>query len=418
VTRTNATLTRALEAGAPAAVELLAELVRIPTVNPPGCRYAELVALLDERCRGLGLTTRVHRVPDSRVAEVVGTADFPRLNLVARWDVGAPRTVHFNGHYDVVPASGQWRFGDPFRPAIAGGSLYGRGTGDMKGSLVALLAALAGLQDAGLRPAVNVECSFTADEETGGELGAGYLVRESLVDADCVVVCEGAAGAQVALGHNGVLWLEVEVLGKAAHASRPEDGVNAFEQMASLAAGLAGYRRRLTAPRRQYLDPSGTRRSPTATLGGVFGGGPGDKVNTVPARAFFSIDRRLVPGERVGPVETELRRTLEGIAARVGARHRVRPLLRIAPCVVDPGAEVIRAFSRAVQTVRRRPVGHKVTTGFTDLHYFVEEAGLPGLGYGVKGDLAHGQDERVRVRDLLQAARVYAEFIASGLACP
>ncbi|MFA6109615.1 MAG: ArgE/DapE family deacylase [Candidatus Latescibacterota bacterium] len=414
----NAALTRALESGAPAAIELLADLVRIPTVNPPGCRYAELVALLDERCRGLGLTTKVHRVPDSRVAEVVGSADYPRLNLVARWDIGAPRTVHFNGHYDVVPASGSWRFGDPFCPEVSGGSLYGRGSGDMKGSIVALLAALAGLREAGLRPAVNVECSFTADEETGGELGAGYLVRESLIEADCVVVCEGAANTQVACGHNGVLWLEVEILGKAAHASRPEDGVNAFEQMAALVTGLGGYRKRLATPRRQYRDPSGTRRSPTVTLGGVFGGGPGEKVNTVPARASFSIDRRLVPSERLGPVETELRRALEMTAARTGARHRVRPLLRIAPCVVDPQAEVVRAFSRAVQSVRRRPVGHKVTTGFTDLHYFVEEAGLPGLGYGVKGEFAHGQDERIRVRDLLQTARIYAEFIASGMTCP
>lgn len=414
----NAALTCALESGAPAAIELLADLVRIPTVNPPGCRYAELVALLDERCRGLGLSTKVHRVPDSRVAEVVGSADYPRLNLVARWDVGAPRTVHFNGHYDVVPASGSWRFGDPFRPEIAGGSLYGRGSGDMKGSIVALLAALAGLRKAGLRPAVNVECSFTADEEIGGELGAGYLVRESLIEADCVVVCEGAAGAQVACGHNGVLWLEVELLGKSAHASRPEDGVNAFEQMAALVTGLAGYRKRLATVRRQYRDPSGAQRSPTVTLGGVFGGGPGEKVNTVPARASFSIDRRLVPGERLGPVEAELRRALETVAARTGARHRVRSLLRIDPCVVDPRAEVVRAFSRVVQSVRRQPARHKVTTGFTDLHYFVEEAGLPGLGYGVKGESAHGQDERVRVRDLLQTARVYAGFIMSGLACP
>ena len=411
----NASLTRSLEAGAPAAAALLSDLVGIPTVNPPGRCYPEMVARLEDHCHQLGLTTRVHRVPDTRVAAALGNADYPRLNLVARWDVGAAHTVHFNGHYDVVPASGDWRSGDPYLPHVAAGSLFGRGAADMKGSIAALLAALAGLRDAGLQPAVNIEASFTPDEETGGALGVGYLVSEGLVKADCVVVCEGAAGVQVACGHNGVLWLEVEVLGKAAHAARPQDGVNAFEQMATLVAGLAAYRRRLALPRYQYPDPAGQLRSPTVTLGGVFGGGPGDKVNTVPSRAHFSIDRRLVPGEAMGAVERDLRQHLDRAAVRAGARHRVHPLLRIDPCVVDLEAPVLRAFSRAIKSVRHRSALPKVTAGFTDLHYFVAGAGIPGLGYGVKGDGAHGQDERVRLRDLLQTARVYGEFILAGL---
>jgi acetylornithine deacetylase/succinyl-diaminopimelate desuccinylase-like protein len=67
-----------------------------------------------------------------------------------------------------------------------------------------------------------------------------------------------------------------------------------------------------------------------------------------------------------------------------------------------------------VQAVRRRAAGFKVTSGFTDLHYFVVEGGLPGIGYGVKGEHAHGVDERVRVRDLVLTARTYAEFMQRG----
>jgi succinyl-diaminopimelate desuccinylase len=397
-------------------VQLLQSLVRVPTVNPPGRNYGQMVALLKGECEGRGLKVKVHEVPTAKVRQVVGTAEYPRYNLIARWDVGAERTVHFNAHYDVVPAAGQWKFASAFEPGISAGSLYGRGSGDMKGSIAALLMAIEALRTSGVEPAFNIECSFTADEETGGELGAGYVVREGLCKADCAVVCEGAAGSQVGYGHNGVLWLGVDIEGKPAHASRPQDGVNAFEAMAAIALGLRVYKEKLGAKGRRYCDLNGQYRSPTLNVGGVFVGGEGDKVNTVPAQAHFSIDRRLVPGEELTKVERELRRELERLAAQQSpAACRLSAPLRIAPCVVDTDGPLCQAFAYAVRSVRRHSVGFRVTAGFTDLHYFVEEAGLPGVGYGVKGENAHGVDERVRVRDTILTARTYAEFMLRGI---
>ena len=396
-------------------VGLLQEMVRVSTVNPPGENYRKMVDLLRDCCQRLGMKTRVHRVPDALVQKVTGSAEFPRYNLIARWDVGAEETVHFNGHYDVVPAAGKWRFGDPFRPEVSHGVLYGRGSSDMKGSIAALLMAVEALQQTGCEPAFNVECSFTADEESGGELGAGYVVRQGLVDADYAVVCEGAGGMQVGCGHNGVLWLEVDIQGKPAHASCPQDGINAFEQMVALVHRLQGFKGKLNQPRRRYRDFSGQERSPTVNIGGLFGGGAGDKVNTVSARAIFSIDRRLVPGETLKLVEKELRQVLEKIAREEGIDCRIRAPLRISPCVVDPGQVLPRSFAKVVQMVRRRTAGFRVTAGFTDLHYFVEEGGLAGVGYGVRGEQAHGVDERVKVHDLVQTARIYAEFMLRGI---
>jgi acetylornithine deacetylase/succinyl-diaminopimelate desuccinylase-like protein len=88
--------------------------------------------------------------------------------------------------------------------------------------------------------------------------------------------------------------------------------------------------------------------------------------------------------------------------------------LRIDPCRVDPHGALPQAFARAVRAVRRRPVGFRVARGFTDLHYFVADGGLPGIGYGVCGERAHGADERVDVQDLLQTCRIYAEFMRQG----
>ncbi len=392
----------------------LRRLVAIPTVNPPGERYGEMVDCLEKSCAGLGMETRVHQVP-AKTAEAAGIAPgYPRYNLIARWDVGAARTVHFNAHYDVVPAAGKWKF-PPFQPQVENGWIYGRGSGDMKGSIVALLTAIDCLRRSGAQPAFNIECSFTADEETGGELGAGYIVRQGLVNAESAVVCEGASGTRVGLGHNGVLWLYVHLQGKPAHASNPDLGRNAFEAMLAVGGHLQRHKKELTTSARRYRDFNGKDRYPTLNIGGVFGG-TGQKVNTVPGDAFFSIDRRVPPNERIGQAERELRSSIAvGAATQPQVRCRVETALRIDPCVMDAAHDLPQLFSRSVKAVRRRSAGFRVTSGFTDLHFFIEEAGIPAIGYGVDGRRAHGADERVRLRDVASTAKTYAHFMLTGV---
>ena len=104
----SAQLREYLRSNQPRLIDLLKSLVGIPTVNPPGQFYGQVVEVLQKRCRQLGMKVEVYRVPDPLVREVAGTGpEFPRYNMIARWDVGAPRTVHFNAHYDVVPAAGK-----------------------------------------------------------------------------------------------------------------------------------------------------------------------------------------------------------------------------------------------------------------------------------------------------------------------
>ena len=394
----------------------LRELVRVPTVNPPGALYQEMAESLSDWCESLGMMVDLHRVPDETVQAHGVDSAYPRFNLIARWDVGAEKTVHFNAHYDVVPAAGQWRHGGPFEPSLQGGWLYGRGVGDMKGSITALLSAIDALRVCGETPAFNIECSFTADEETGGALGAGWIVQEGLVKADFAVVCEGAAGSRIGCGHNGVLWLEVHVEGKAAHASNPDQGKNAFEGMTELVYHLQGLKRILRSPSRRYRDLTGGSRQPTLNIGGVFGGS-GQKVNTVPGDAMFTIDRRILPNESLREAEAELGDYIERAANKCsgGVKSAAQATLRIDPCVVDVNDNLPQAFAASVRSVRRRASSFRVTTGFTDLHYFVRKGGLPGIGYGVDGRRGHAIDERLKTRDLIQTAKVYAHFMLSGL---
>ena len=403
---------RTIEQGRGKLCNLLKEFVAVDTTNPPGRNFVEMTDLLKKRCEELGLQTVVSTVPLSDTLSVVPHADaYPRLNLIVRWNVGAEKTIHFNAHYDVVPASGNWRF-PPFAPEIEHEWLYGRGADDMKDSIAALLFAISAVRENNLRPIFNIECSFTCDEEIGGELGAGYVVRNRMVQADYVVNCEGGSLLNVGVGHNGVVWLEITVHGAAAHASQPDKGVNAFEKMVSLVSALQPLKERLAPPERVFETDSGQQRRPTISIGGAFRGTEGDKVNTVPARATFSIDRRVIPTENPEDVEQEIREVIKEICiADSELRVDVNTILSIAPCIVDARHPFVQAFGEAVRAVRKQPASFNTTIGFTDLHFFVVEGSLPGVGYGVDGEGAHSVDERASIPDLVAVAKIYATLM-------
>jgi succinyl-diaminopimelate desuccinylase len=406
-------LRAAIRRGRDDLIRLAADLIRLPTVNPPGENYLACVTRLARMCRDAGLTTRVVRVPMSSVtAALPEAAGYPRAMVLARWDVGAPRTVHLNAHFDVVPASPHgWKFG-PFTPEVHAGSLYGRGAGDMKGAIASVLHALGSMRAAGVRPRTNVEVSFTPDEETDSRFGAAWLVRRNLIQADYAIVCEGGCGRYVGVGHNGVLWFEVEVHGRAAHGSQPHRGLNAVELMSELVRELKLYKRLLA--RRRFRNPDGRIRTATLNLGGVTATSLGAKINTVPASITFTLDRRVLPNEDLTGAEVELRAFIRKAVARIPRlRVTVRKLNEHTSTFLDPHAPVARAFAGALGRVRGQSARFMVSTGFNDSHFFAGEGGLPTIGWGPGGDSCHGADERVRVRELILAAQTYAEFLTT-----
>ena len=389
----------------------LQDMVSIPTVNPPGENYLRFVTAMQPRLRSLGMETRIVRVPTAYAARYVpDAADYPRASLLGELDVGAARTLHFNCHMDVVPAAGKWRYG-PFSSKVRAGWLYGRGSSDMKGAIASVCFALRALKDLKIRPRMNIQVSLAPDEETGGDLGTGYIVREGHVRADYVIVCEGGCGREIGCGHNGVLWLEAVVEGKAAHASSPQAGINAFEKMAALALQLQPLKDRFI--KRSFRMSSGKKMHPTLCIGGVFGVGEGAKVNTVPALAKFTLDRRVTPGEKLRDAEKELRDAIRAAGKRVPQlKVSLSRLLAIDPCHVDPAGVLPQAFARAAQAVQGGKVGFGMTAGFTDMHFFARDGKIPTIGYGPGGRNYHAIDEAARIKDLLTCAKVYAKFMA------
>jgi succinyl-diaminopimelate desuccinylase len=404
-----------IERSRPALLGRLKRLVGFPTVNPPGERYGEITGYLERELGRVGLKARRHRIPDAMLKAALPKEQhgFPRHNVIGRLAApGARKTVHFNAHYDVVPVSGTWRHGNPFSGAVEKGVIYGRGTADMKGSIASLLTALDCLRLARVRPLMNVETSFTADEETDSFLGARWVVEKGPVRPDYAIVMEGAEGNEVCCGHNGTLWMEVTVHGRAAHGSMPQAGVNALEKMAALVLELEGYKARIA--RTKFVTPEGKTMRPTINVGGVFAPGEGGKINTVPALASFSIDRRVLAVEDHRAAERDLRAFLAAAARRIPkCRISVRRVSENFSCFTPPTHPFFRAMAESVGAVRGRKAVFNVSTGFNDIHYFSHHLGIPTLGYGPGGDDIHAVDERARVEDLVKAARIYARLLTT-----
>jgi succinyl-diaminopimelate desuccinylase len=409
-----------IDAHADDLVALLRRLVKLPTVNPPGDHYDAITRLLADELAAAGLAVRRPRVPQTLVKKHLPAEqwDKPRWNVLGRLAAGGSaakaKTLHFNAHYDVVPVSGKWRHADAFSGAVEQGWIYGRGTSDMKGSIASLLLALRALRATGVAPVLNVEVSFTADEETDSALGAGWVVEHGGIRPDYAVVLEGGEGRVIGCGHNGVVWLEVTVHGRAAHGSTPEAGVNALEHMARLVTALGEHGRELA--KRSFKAPDGEVRRPTLNVGGVFSSGEGGKINTVPALARFSIDRRVIPNETVAAAERELRAFIAAAARAIPkCRVTVEKVSENHPCFASPEHPFALALAGHVGRERRcRPV-FGCSTGFNDMHFFAHHLGIPTLGYGPGGENYHAVDERAAIKELLAAARIYAGLMVGGV---
>jgi succinyl-diaminopimelate desuccinylase len=370
---------------------------------------------LTRELKALGLQTRRYPIPQKLLRGTLPPEqhDFPRFNVLGKLAApGAKKTIHFNAHYDVVPVSGQWKHVSPFSGAIAGGWIYGRGTADMKGSIASLLLALRALRATRTTPKLNLEVSFTADEETDSALGSGWLVEHAPISPDYAVVMEGGEGSNVCCGHNGTLWLEVEVHGRPAHGSTPHKGINALEKMAALIRGLDDYKAALA--RRAWRTPEGKLQYPTVNLGGVFGCGEGAKINTVPAFASFSIDRRVLPRESHATAERELRTVLAAAARKIpDCRITVNKVSENFSCFSEPTDPFFTAMAGCVTQIRHEKTRFNVSTGFNDMHFFSHHLKIPTLGYGPGGEDYHAVNERAAVKELLASAKIYAELVTT-----
>jgi succinyl-diaminopimelate desuccinylase len=204
----------------------------------------------------------------------------------------------------------------------------------------------------------------------------------------------------------------VRVHGRPAHGSLPHKGINALEKMSALVRAFGRYKRVLA--RRTWKTPEGKLHRPTVNLGGVFHCGDGAKINTVPALASFTVDRRVLPIENHAAAERELRAFIKAAALTIPrCTVSIHKISENYSCFSEPTHPIFTAMADCVTGVRREKTRFNVSTGFNDMHFFSHHLKIPTIGYGPGGVDYHGVDERANVKELLASAKIYAQLMTT-----
>ena len=398
------TLSETTKARSKDIVHFLEELVAIPTPNPPGENYERIVGLLFSRLQGVGVEMKTIYIPCQALAPFnIDGERYPRLALVGRLGDSEDRSLHLHGHFDVVPANRPGQY----QPTTTDGRIYGRGTADMKGGLAAIWGAFLILSECGLQPGRKITLSITPDEESGGETGAAYLLREGLLNAQdmAFLIMPECTSGEIWNASKGALVIDVVIEGQAAHSSLPPLGRNAFEDMLPVAEALLSLKERIET-RRSPLPVEDPRAAfSTMTIGGE--GGGGEKFNIVPGRYHFTVDRRPIPEETLEEVREELFAVQEQMRSR-GIELTFYTWLEAHPSHTNADEPGCRILSQALQQVRGHPPRFLLCPGFLDIRHF-NARGVPAVACG-PGQLqvAHGPEEWVAEKDLLEYVQVLA----------
>jgi succinyl-diaminopimelate desuccinylase len=384
-------------------VKFLQELVRVPTDTPPGnnAPHAERLAQL---LAGFGFVAEQYPVPE---AEVKSQGLQSITNLIVRRRYGEGVTIALNAHGDVVPPGEGWSH-DPYGGEVAGGRLYGRAAAVSKSDMASYTFAVRALESLAGAVKGGVELHFTYDEEFGGELGPGWLLKHKLTRPDYVL----AAGFsyQVVTAHNGCLQLEVTVHGKMAHAAIPASGIDALQGATRILAAL--YEQNQAYRSITSKVPGITH--PYLNVGRIEGG---TNTNVVPGKVVLKLDRRMIPEEDPATVEADVRRVIAEAAARYpGITVDIRRLLRADALQALPGnAPLVRALRKHGEAVFGEPIPVSGTPLYTDVRLY-GAAGIPSAIYGagprsVLESNAKRADEHIVLEDLRRATKVVARSL-------
>jgi succinyl-diaminopimelate desuccinylase len=397
------------------ALRFLQGLVHIPTENPPGRSYVECAHYLGDHLAELGYIVAYPTVPAEELSILAPHGEgLPRVNVVATLPGGPARPVlHFNGHYDVVPAGDGWST-DPFGGEVRAGRIYGRGVSDMKGGIAAQVYAVEALRRAGFRLRGTIEHSFVADEETTGNRngGMGFLVEQGYLSrdrVDYVVITEPLEVGNICLGHRGAIQGAFETIGRAAHGAMPERGVNAIEKMALALATIERELKPKLRTRRSKLRVIPESAAGSSISIGTIAGGVG--INTVAAHCRAGFDRRLVENETVDGARAELLSIFDTLAASDPDFHyRYHEWYATDPVWVGEDTKTGLAFAKAIRAVLGREADIVCSPGTDDQRFVVQGAGLGEcIVYG-PGEIreTHIADESLALVDLFHAAEVMA----------
>lgn len=397
-------------------VALTQDLIRIPTLNPPGQDYRLICEYLDRRLKPRGFACELIRAKGTP-----GDSDkYPRWNIIARREGTYPgECVHFNSHTDVVEVGHGWTT-DPFGAEVKDGKIYGRGTCDMKGGLAASIIAVEAFIDVHPDYCGAIEISGTADEESGGYGGVAYLAERGYFDparVQHVIIPEPLNKDRICLGHRGGWWAEIETHGEIAHGAMPFLGDCAVRHMGAVLREFEDKLFPAMAARHTDMPvvPDGARQS-TMNINSIHGGQPDQDpddtslpAHCVPDSCRIVIDRRFLMEEPLEQVRAEVTELLEALkAARPDFDYSLTELNSVLPSMTDRDAPVVRTVADAIEKVIGKPPEYVASPGTYDQKHIDRIGKLKNCiayGPGIL-ELAHKPDEYVGIDDMLDSACV------------
>jgi acetylornithine deacetylase/succinyl-diaminopimelate desuccinylase family protein len=385
-------------------VDFTKALVSVPTENPPGSAYSECAGFIEDELNRIGLDCSVIEAPSTLKLDRKHSGESGRTfrcSILSYYGTGK-RTLYFHGHYDVVPASSE----DQFRPRIIGDKLVGRGSSDMKGGLAAMIYAVKAVKECGIKLDGRIGLTIVPDEETGGLQGSKHLADIGLLGKDGIGMLTPEPTSGVVWNANrGAISLRVDVKGKAAHVGAHYEGINAFEQMLTVAEALRELKEEISSRKTSFRIEPEAARSSILMMGGQCEGGT--VFNVVPGTCSFTVDRRINPEEDLG-IEKRTLLTLFDELRNSGIDLEANIFQEGESAGCSDSGPLAEALAGSVEDVVGKHPAFAMCPGLLEIRFYIRK-GVPAFAYGPGLlSVSHGPDEFVRIRDVYDCAAIYA----------
>ncbi len=410
----------------PDIIDLLRQMVRIPTFTPPGHNYDRIVDLMYPKMEEIGFETMRVDLPkkifEERCRSIYPAMEGVRSNLFARKKTGKGPSILWYAHIDTVPVDETKWSVPPFEGIVRDDRIWGRGTADDKSGCTAVISAFRVLDELGIEPSRDATVALSSDEEIGPYTGLMYLTDEGYFK-DCKFFhCLDGNSEGIGIGGNGSMTWSIKIRGKSVHSSVSYLGINPIERSTVLFEELTKLKKRVQSRRsRTPISPKITQETGFKTVIPVLNvtmARAGIKHNIIPPEYVIEGDRRFIPEEEAEDVVRELEEAVEAARKRDPKLDcELETHVVYEPFFQDPKDPWIQKMKRVAEEISGEKKDIYGFSGSTDLAYTVNRAdlrvGMYGVGRESEGNV-HGDDENARISDLLDLVKVICIIASEG----
>jgi succinyl-diaminopimelate desuccinylase len=385
--------------------QTLMELIRIPAIAPEsgGEGESKKAEKLMQLLKAIGFD-QIRRFD----AEDVRVPSQKRPNILAYYyGEKKDEILWIVTHMDVVPSGEDslWTVTKPFEPTVKDGKIYGRGSEDNMQSMIASIFAVKALKNLGIKPKRTVALGLVADEEQGSKYGIQYLIKQGLFKPkDLVVVPDvgRADGSFIEIAEKSVVWFRIRTIGRQAHASRPEMGLNAHRVGVQYLLALDKLLHEKYPAKDEHFEPPASTFEPTEKDQNV------DAVNIIPGEDVSYFDCRILPRYDPDEVLDTASKLAADFEKKTGAKIGIELVQKtVASEPTDVNAKIVLMLEEAIR--KTRGIEPKVGgIGGGTCAAYIRDTNVPAVVWSTTDEMAHQPNEYARIENLVNDAKVFA----------